>query len=532
MTPVVQSSIPGAGKLGTADWRPATAYSSLPIAWRALLFLCSAKLALAAIATAAVGYGYSADELYFLDCANHLAWGYVDHPPLSIGVLAVLRAIVGDSLVVLRMAAAIAGVAAVLLTALMTRELGGGRVAQIIAALAMLAAPTVLFTTGYYSLNALDLLLWALTLYLILRVLNGADPRWWLAIGVMVGLALLNKWSALWLAGGIALGILLTPTRSALRTPWPWLAGIIAFALWTPNLAWQVRHDWPTLEFMRAGMRDVMIAKSPFAFVREQFRAMHPVLALLGLAGLVTYFQPGARAYRLLGWIWIAVFSLLMLSGSARPYYLAPAYPIVFAAGALAVERAAQRRRWRYLPATLGTLIIVAAASTAPLVMPILPPEQYIAYERALGLPRIRTEFEEGLLPPQFGFQFGWEDLTATVARAVASLPPDERGRIGIVAETFGEAAALNFFGRVTGLPRAIGTHNNYWLWGPGAATGDVMVVISSSPERWRARYDDVAPIGHIDCRYCMPVVRKTLYLCRRPRAPLSVMWKDLRDYS
>jgi hypothetical protein len=315
-------------------------------------------------------------------------------------------------------------------------------------------------------------------------------------------------------------------------TPWPWLAAILAAALWAPNLIWQARHDWPTLEFMRTGMRDVMVEKSAFGFVREQFRAMHPVLALLGLAGLLSYFQPAARPYRPLAWIWITVFTLLMTSGTARPYYLAPAYPIVLAAGAVAIERASQQRRWRFLTPAVAALIVIAGASVAPLVMPVLPPERYIAYERALGVPRIQTEFEEGALPPQFGFQFGWEELAETVARVHASLPAAERARTGIVAETFGEAAALNVLGARHGLPPTSGTHNNYWLWGPPPETGDVWLVVSASPDRWRVWFDEVTPAATVNCRYCMPVSRKTIFVCRHPRQPLRQAWPSLRDYS
>jgi 4-amino-4-deoxy-L-arabinose transferase-like glycosyltransferase len=287
-----------------------------------LLSVVAFKLALHLFSAAVIGYGYSADELYFLDCANHLAWGYVDHPPLSIALLALIRGALGDSLLVLRLTAAFAGAAAILLAGAIARELSGGRAAQVIAALAMLASPVVLFATSYYSLNAIELVVWALVANLMLRLINGADPRLWLVVGAVLGIGLLNKWSVTWLGLGLAAGLVLSPERRWLRTPWPWLAAFVAILLWMPNLLWQLRHDWPTLEFMRTGMRDVMAAKPPLLFVREQIRAMHPLMALLSVAGLLHYFASArGRPHRLLGWVWLTVFVLLMMSGTARPLF-------------------------------------------------------------------------------------------------------------------------------------------------------------------------------------------------------------------
>lgn len=502
-------------------------------AWDLLLAVAGLKLALHTASTVFVGYGYSADELYFLDCANRLAWGYVDHPPFSIAALSLIRGALGDSLLVVRLTAALAGAITIVLAGLIARELGGGRVAQGVAALGMLASPAVLFTTGYYSMNAIDLVVWSLAVHLLLRVLNGADPKLWLATGTVIGIGLLNKWSVLWLAGGLAVGLVLSPQRRWLLTPWPWLAGVVALLIWTPSLIWQVQHDWPTLEFMRTGMRDVMAAKPPLEFVREQIRAVNPLLALLGVFGLLHYFGHTGRPYRVLGWIWVFVFVLLMSSGRARPYYLAPAYVIAFAGGAVAVERFAAQRSWRSLPRAVAILVFLAGLVSLPIVVPVLSPEHFVAYERMLGATRVETEFEEGKMPPQFGFQFGWLELTAAVARAYEELPADEKSRAGILAFTFGETAAINFYGPKLGLPRAIGTHNSYWLWGPSPDSGEVMIAVSGSEERLRRWFDDVVRSRPIECEYCMPVLRaKFVYVCRSPRRLLWRAWAELKDYS
>jgi hypothetical protein len=303
--------------------------------------------------------------------------------------------------------------------------------------------------------------------------------------------------------------------------------------IWAPNLIWQVRHDWPTLEFMRTGMRDVMAAKPPVIFIREQFRAMHPILALLTVFGLLHYFRRDGRPYRLLGWIWVAVFGILMTSGSARPYYLAPAYAVTFAAGAVFIERLAERRKWRRLPQVAAGLIALAGIIPAPLAVPLLPPESFIAYEGMLGLSRLKTEFDEGALPPQFGFQFGWVELTEAVAQTYAQLSPEDKARTGILAETFGEAGGLNLLGRQVGLPHAVGTHNNYWLWGPDGYSGEVMIVVADSEKKLRRWFASVEPVRRINCRYCMPTLRaKSVYVCRSPYRPLRELWPELKNYS
>ena len=271
-TSSIAARIESQWRSSSAAHRPGPAPVALPaVAWSLLLALAGVKLGLHALSSGLVGYGYSADELYFLDCANRLAWGYVDHPPFSIAVLWAARAALGDSLVVLRLVSASAGAIAAILTGLIAREMGGGRGAQALAALALVVSPVTLFTTGYYSMNAFDLALWTLASYLVVLLLNGTDERLWRLLGVVLGVGLLNKWSMLWFGIGLGVGVIATPQRRWLVTPWPWLCGLIASAIWVPNLLWQMQHDWPTLEFMRNGMADVMVAKSPLSFVRDQF---------------------------------------------------------------------------------------------------------------------------------------------------------------------------------------------------------------------------------------------------------------------
>jgi len=195
-----------------------------PVAWQLLIGLAFVKLGVHLLSSGLLTYGYMTDELYYLDCARHLAWGYVDHPPLSVAVLWLVRATAGDSLVALRLLPALAGCVTLVLVALMARELGGGRIAQGLAALAALVAPVYLAVGAFYSMNAFEPMFWALAAWLLLRLHNDGSPRLWLLLGVVMGLGLLNKISMSWFGVGLVVGLVLTPQRRWLATPWPWLA--------------------------------------------------------------------------------------------------------------------------------------------------------------------------------------------------------------------------------------------------------------------------------------------------------------------
>jgi 4-amino-4-deoxy-L-arabinose transferase-like glycosyltransferase len=486
------------------------------------------------ISSGPLAYGYMSDELYYLDCADHMAWGYVDHPPLSVALLGLVRGVLGDSLLALRLTPALAGCGTLMLTALLARELGGGRTAQALAALAALVAPVYLALTGFYSMNAFEPLLWTTAALLLTRIINGADARNWLMLGAVLGLGLLNKISMLWFGLGLGVGLILTPQRRWLATPWPWLAGTIAFVIFAPHVWWQTQHDWPLVEFMHNAISYKMVEKSPLAFASAQLLVMNPVVLPFWLTGLVYFFVTvDGRRFQLLGWIWLTVFCLLMASGSARSNYLAPAYSVLLAAGGVAFERISRAKSWRWLPgATIG-IIALGGAATAPMAITLLPPARYITYERALGISAPVEQVDElGAMPLHYALQFGWEELLGAVGEAYATLSPEEREKAAVLGKWFGDTAAVNFFGAEQGLPRAIGGHNNYWLWGPGDASGEVLLALAETDAMLLKWYEVVDRVAEVDCDYCMPDVdRLAVYVCRRPRRPVGEWWQEVKRY-
>jgi hypothetical protein len=447
----------------SSSWRIA------PLDGRVLVLCVGVKLALH-LATAG-RYGYFRDELYFLDLGRHLDWGYVDCAPL-VAVYAKLALLLGGSLPALRGIAAVAGAATVALTIVLARELGGGRFAQLLAGLCGLLAPILLSENSLMTMNAFEPLFWMGCVFALIRIIRTGDSRWWIAFGVFAGLGLENKHSTLLFGAAVVVALILSRERRELARKWIWIGGAIALLLFLPNVLWQIRHGFPTLEDLqnvkRSGKNVVL---SPLQFIREQIDFLHPLLLPVWLTGLVSLLFGRLLRARLLGLTYLALLAL-MIAGHAKNYYLAPIYPMLFAAGGVAIEGWLDRSRWsagRLWPKTaIAGLVILVAAPFVPALLPFLPPEQLLAYEERLGIRHSKTEVRhDGPLEQRFGDQFGWPELVADVAKIYNALPAEERAHTGIFASNYGEAGALNLYGPALGLPAPICAHQNHYFWGP-----------------------------------------------------------------
>jgi hypothetical protein len=493
--------------------------------------LVAAKLLfhLAAIAQ----YGYFRDELYYLASTEHLAWGYVEHPPFSIALLALVRSLLGDSLPALRLVPVLAGAAVVLLTAILARRLGGGRFAQGIAALAAAMAPAFLGTGRYYSMNALDLLFWTAASLATLQALERGRRRDWAALGVLLGLGLLNKISMGWFGGGLAIGLIATRQRRALVGAGPWLAAAIALALFAPHVLWQVQNGWPTVEFIRNATSLKMAATTPGDFLRDQILTMNPGTAPLWIAGLVYgLIALRGRPGQVFSWIYLSVLVLLLAQGHSRASYLVVAYPPLLALGGVAVERfTGAARRW--VRPALAALIVVMGLVAVPLALPVLPVRTFVRYQSALGMaPRTEERNAMGALPQDYADMFGWEEMAALVAKAYGRLTPAERGRCLIFGQNYGEAGAIDVIGRKRGLPPAISGHNSYWLWGPRRREWDVVIIIGGDRQDNAAFFDRVEIVGQTRSEWAMPYERGlNVSIARGPRMPLAQAWPLVKQY-
>jgi hypothetical protein len=481
------------------------------------------------------GYGFFRDEFYYIACSDRLAFGYVDHPPLSILLLRVVRELLGESIGSIRLVPALAGSATVLLVGLMVRNLGGGRSAEALAMAAAIAAPVYLSLNHFYSMNALDVLFWTLAALIVIRMAKEEfHPGRWLILGVVLGLGLQNKISVLWLGFGLFVGILATPRRRALLTPWPWAGGLIALALFSPHVLWQVDNGWPTIEFIRNATQEKMLQVSLGAFLRSQFRMMNLVTAPVWAAGLV-WLLAGTRGrpFRVLGWTYLAVFALLAVSGSSRAGYLAPAYTWLLAAGGISLEGGLALAGRPWLVRGLVAVLLAGGAMRAPFGLPVLPVESYVAYARAMGVaPSTAEKKDLADLPQFYADMHGWEEIVSQVAEVHRSLRPEERSRAAVFTFNYGVAGAVEFLGRKHGLPVALSGHNNYWLWGPQGAQGEVVIIVGGEEADHDEVFWDVTRAATIECGRCMPYEnRNPVWVCRGPRTPLTELWPRLKHF-
>ena len=318
----------------------------------------------ALLVASALGDHYFRDEFYYLACSHRMDWGYVDHPPLCIALLWLIRHAAGDSLLTLRIAAAVVAAVTVWLTGSIARRLGAGGYGETLGMTAMGLAPVLLASASFYSMNVIDVFVWTLAARVLIAILDRPVLSRWILLGVVLGLGLENKISVLWLGAGVAAGLLLTPARRLLRTPGPWLAAAVAGALFAPHVLWQIGHGWPTLEFIRNASQSKMQAKTPMAFVIDQVITMNPLLLPVWLGGLLyLLFATHAARYRALAIAFLTVAAILMLNRTSRSGYLSPTYPMLFAAGGVAAERAIALRGWRL---AVIVMVIAAGAISAP----------------------------------------------------------------------------------------------------------------------------------------------------------------------
>jgi Dolichyl-phosphate-mannose-protein mannosyltransferase len=479
-------------------------------------------------------YGYFRDELYYIACGRHLAFGYVDQPALSILLLRLSQLLLGDSLFAIRLLPALAGTAIVALTGIIAREMGGRAWAIALACAATLSALFYLAVGNFFSMNVFEPLFWMGAVYLLVRIINGGSSTLWLWLGVLLGLGLENKHSTAFFAAGILVGLLLTPERRHFAEKYIWLGGVIAFAIALPNILWQALHHWPTYQLLsNIAHSNKNVALSPAQFIAQQAVFLNPGTLPLWLAGLLWLFgSRDGRRYRVIGIIYlVTLVEFIVLHG--KSYYLAPAYPMLFAAGGVAVERIfAAHLKW-IKPVFLGAIIAMGALC-APLVLPILPPDRLVAYMRAIHMepPRTETSHTE-VLPQIFADQFGWEQMVGSVAHVYHHLRPEDEKRAAIFCQNYGEAGAIDFFGPRLGLPPAISGHQNYFFWGPRDWNGEVVLVLDANDEDERELFASVEDLGQVvSSPWAMPFERRRhIYLCRDLKISVREFWPRVNNW-
>jgi hypothetical protein len=480
-------------------------------------------------------YGFHQDELVVLDNAMNLDWGFIEYPPLTPFLARIELELFGLSLVGARTFAALAFGIALVLSGLMARELGGNRRTQVIAAVAASIAPFALVQGALVQYVTFDFLWCVLLAYLVIRLLKSENPRWWIPIGIVIGLGMMTKYTMAMFVAGLVGGVLLTearryplapPARAGVRSPWLWGGVALSLLIFLPNLIWQIRHDFISLEFLSSiHARDVEIGRTD-SFLIDQLISSANIVALpLWIAGLYFYFfrQDGKR-YRLLGWMYVIPF-LIYLVTRGRGYYLAPAYPMLIAAGAVFWER------WSASPASNKVVSIfrpgwialgIGALLAGALALPIAPINS--AWWKAVS--EVHDTFTE---------QIGWHEMVATVAGVYVDLPEEEKARAGILAAENDEAAALNLYGPGYGLPKAISGSDTFWLRGYGNPPPETLIIVGYTYGDVTSAFNQCEVAGEITNSYGVENDLRDpsgIFICRKPRWSWPEFWDIVQRYS
>lgn len=480
-------------------------------------------------------YGYFRDEFDYIACGNHLAWGYVDQPPLIPFLIHVSRALLGDSLRSIRFIPALSSSLLVVQTALIAREFGGRRFALLLSAITVVIAPQYLSNGSLLTTNCLEPNLWMGCAYFAILAVKRNDARYWLWFGVIAGCGLEEKYTIALFGFGIVVGLLLTENRRFLLDKWLWLGGIAAFLVFLPNLLWNIHYHWPFLQLMhniRSDGRDVVLG--PVQYFIQQTILVHPLAAPIWIAGLIAlFFSARLKPFRLLGWSYLVCYAVLFaLHG--KNYYLAPAYPMLLAAGAVVIDFGFNRPANAWLKPAIVILLLAGGAHLAPVTVPILSPDHFLAYMKRLPfkLPVMEHQHEQAALPQWYADQFGWQEIVDETALAWNQIPQTERAGCAIFAQDYGQAGAIDFLGRRYGLPSALSGHQTYFLWGPRGYSGQCMIILGQSKQALERYFDSVQFVGiSPDNPYALET-EIGVDICRGPKfGTLAQLWPELKKW-
>ncbi|MBU43211.1 MAG: hypothetical protein CMN76_08340 [Spirochaetaceae bacterium] len=544
-------------------------------------FLTAALIRLLLHSLSIEEYGYFGDEFYYLSCAARLDAGYVDHPPLSVWLLYLVVSAFGDSLIAIRGLSVMAGILTIGVGWALVRDMKGGPVAGLLTCTSIALAPVLMGLAKFHSMNSLDVLFWTLAIYLFNRSLSSARQsyRFWILNGVVLGLGLLNKHGVLFLGAGFFAGMVVTNPRW-LRRPQPYICAAVALAIFSPNLFWQMDNGWPTLEFIRNASQNKNYF-DPFAFITGLILEMNPIAAPLWLSGFLALLVSGiymavfsgrerlsetGEAARFAGarnpgcsrfavsspgpgfakiaasvpsgllpyrWVSVALIAafLIVFMGQGKSYYLAGAFPVLFAAGAVYAER------WKKSAFVYCLVILGFGLALSPMSMPLLAPANYQTYESTLGVAPPKFEkYGRGTMPQHFAGMFGWPEIEDAALAAYESVPASLKDDTVIIGRNYFLAGPMDRLYRAGMLPEAGSGHNSFYLWGPPMARSGptkVVIFLGFDEEFVRRHFGRLEHRSTIHCTECMDFRRKTeVMIGYDPIRPLSEIWSEFKRYN
>lgn len=498
-------------------------------AWGLLLIPAIAQLLLHVLTNGR--FGIFRDEYYYLACASRPAWGYVDQPPLSIWLLSLWKNVFGDSVHSIRVLPALCGSALVVLTGASAALLGGGRWAQLFAALAAAIGAAGLVICGLYSMNCYDLLFWLGAYYLVIRIARTGDGRLWWWMGIVLGLGLFNKIGLFVFGLAMLIGLIATRHRRHFADRRLYMAGVIAVVFVLPYILWNAANDWATLDFIENAKSGKIAHFSPMEFLSENMLEANPVTLPLWVGGLLwLLLARRAKRFRLVAVLFVATFVILIVQKS-KPYYFAASFPVLMAAGGVAWEKWTNGRRLRWVRWVMVVNLLAGGAVMAPMAVPLLSPQDTVAYGRRMGIiPAAQEVGHTSALPQYFSDRLGWENLARVVSEVYRGLPAGERARCAAFGQNYGHAGSLEYWARRYELPPVYAIHNNYWIWGPPGGAVDVVIVIRGNREWLEEMFEEVVEAGVAESPYAMEW-HMTIWICRGLRRPFEEFWREHKAY-
>jgi MFS family permease len=481
-------------------------------------------------------YGYFIDEFYYIACANNPAAGYVDQPPLAPLLLTVFQFIFGNSIYAIRVLPALGQAATVFTTGLVAREIGGGKLAQFLAACALAATPVLIAFGGFYSMNAFEPLLATLLMLYAVKMIKENNSRHWITLGIIMGVGMMNKHTFGVFIIAFIISLILAGKWKLIFNKWFVYGGLCGFIIFLPNIIWQIINNYPSLEFYRNISVDKNVYTPPLQFIMGQVMNFSPSTIPMWVAGfLFLLFSKSNKEYRFLGFLFLGLFLFMMLSGTSRADRLAFAYPAAFVGGGVFFERVFSKYNYKILKIALVIFLFSGLALALPIILPYFSYETVLAQTKLLG---INTEIEKGkkpLIPQLLADRIGWEEKFKLVLSAYNSLSDEDKKHTIIAAGNYGQAGALELFGKENKLPPVACSHNNYYLWSKNRVNGNILLQLGNERDYngLKQLFDQVELLpGMYKNKYVSPHENNlVVFLCRRPKIPLIEMLERSKNY-
>jgi hypothetical protein len=494
---------------------------------RLILRLALLNLLLYLITTAFTSYGIFRDEYYYIACANRLDFGYVDHPPLSIWILALWKSLFGDSMFIIRLVPAIVTSVVVFMIGLFTVRLGGKSTAIILSTISFMLTPIFLGMNTIYSMNVFDFMFWISSSYIFLRIIQTGNKKLWFLLGVVIGFGLLNKTSMLWLSAGVFIGVVLTPLRKDLKTKYPYFAAATALLIFSPYIIWNITHDFAHLEFMQNAASRKYGGLTPISFIIDQILILNPLAILIWFPGLMFYFfNKEGKQFRAIGIIWLTTFFILLVNRHSKGEYLAAAYPILFTGGAVLIERWGENKKT--LKFAIALPIILVSILLTPFARPLLSVDKFLEFQKTIGLKPPSNEGHETILPQFYSDMFGWEELAQNVSNLYLSLAEEERKTTYVFCSNYGKAGAIEYYSKNFSLPKVICPHNSYWYWTREIKDAYTVIIIGGEIENHKEGLEEVFEASHHRTKYAMPYENNLkIFIGRGLKIPLKEIMNE-----